>query len=168
MWNEVIQPFPNFSGLSLYNGCDYVSMVGILLNHGSKGATWRNLDVSVHVIYIYFQGIGLKRQQYKNMQYIFLWRKSFGIGVCMYHLLSTLIQIMVIGCPILDKIANFVSPSWMEHYLLENTNRQYCHLLCRPKWHTAFSYTRVSSFSLVSHAHHIACFLTMIYQINNK
>ena len=44
MWDEITYPFLNFNGLGmdkqfhpiLYNGCDYISMLGLKLNHVSK------------------------------------------------------------------------------------------------------------------------------------
>ena len=55
MWDEITYPFPNFIGIfevwewmsfhrTLYKACGYLSMLGLKLNHVSKGAP----DVFVH------------------------------------------------------------------------------------------------------------------------
>ena len=39
VWDEITYPFPNFNGcvhLTLYNGCHYLSMLGLKLIHVSK------------------------------------------------------------------------------------------------------------------------------------
>ena len=40
MWDEITYPFLNFNGATLYNGCNYLSMLGLKLNHVSKRGHW--------------------------------------------------------------------------------------------------------------------------------
>ena len=39
-WDEITYPFLNFNGCTLYWACDYLSMLGLKLNHVSKRGPW--------------------------------------------------------------------------------------------------------------------------------
>ena len=58
MWEEITYPFLNFNGSNrwnlgmdkwfhptVYNGCNYLSMLGLKLNHVSKSGHWQHMQV---------------------------------------------------------------------------------------------------------------------------
>ena len=70
VWDEITYPFPKFNGCTaevwewiskftspLYNDCDYLSMLGLQLNHVSKGGPGprftKGFSISIQILYCF-------------------------------------------------------------------------------------------------------------------
>ena len=64
LWDEITYPFPNFNGCTVevwewisdfipyfYNGCNYLSMLGLTLIHVSKRGPWQIQELSINSLW---------------------------------------------------------------------------------------------------------------------
>ena len=117
MWDEITYPFLNFNGatveityqfhLTLYQACDYLSMLGLKLNHVSKRGPWsfkhkipssqyRDYNFEDKTIYgpiywydhnnvgIFLVGIFWPRCKYKDCAYQYIWT-AIAKAIQFYH-----------------------------------------------------------------------------------